>query len=70
MQIETVLQLHADFGYVSLFEVIGIVAAYVVQSCYACGSCTVQIETVLQLHADFGYISLFEVIGIVAAYFI
>jgi len=25
-------------GYISLFEVIGIVAAYFVQSCYACGS--------------------------------
>jgi len=26
---------------ISLFEVIGIVAAYFVHSCYACGSCTV-----------------------------
>ena len=32
---------NVDFGYKSLFEVIGIVAAYCVQSCYACGSCTV-----------------------------
>jgi len=34
-----------DFGYISLFEVIGIVAAYFVQSCYACGSCTVQTDS-------------------------
>jgi len=31
-----------DFGYVLLFEVTSIVAAYFIQSCYACGSCTVQ----------------------------
>ena len=32
---------NADFGYISLFEVIGTVAACFVQSCYACGSYTV-----------------------------
>ena len=40
-------KVNVDFGYISLFEVIGVVAAYFVQSCYACGSCTVQIETLL-----------------------
>ena len=42
---------NVDFGYITLFEVIGIVAAYFVGSCYACGSCTVQIETVHDPHA-------------------
>jgi len=36
---------NVDFGYISLLVVIGIVAAHFVQSCYECGSCTVQIET-------------------------
>ena len=36
---------NVDFGYVSLFEVIGTVTAYFVQSCYARGSCTVQSST-------------------------
>jgi len=32
---------NVDIGYIpSLFEVIGTVAAYFIQSCYACGSCT------------------------------
>ena len=31
---------NVDFGYISLFEVIGIVAAYFLHSCYACGSRT------------------------------
>ena len=35
-----------DIGYISLFEVIGTVAAYFVQSYYACGLCTVQSGTV------------------------
>jgi len=35
------LSYNVDFGYISLFEVIGIVAAYIVQSCYACGLFTV-----------------------------
>jgi len=43
---------NVDFGYISLFEVIGIVAAYFVQCRYACGSCTLQIET-LKLYAGF-----------------
>ena len=29
-----------DFGYISIFEVIGTVDAYFVQSCYVCGSCS------------------------------
>jgi len=33
----------------SLFEVIGIVAAYFVPSCYACGSCTVQIAATVPI---------------------
>jgi len=32
---------NVDFSYISLFEVIGIVVEYFVQSCYACGSCNV-----------------------------
>ena len=43
---------NVDFDYISLFEVIGIVASYFVQSCYACGSCTLKIET-LKLYAGF-----------------
>ena len=39
------LSYNVDFGYISLFEVIGIVAAYFVHSCCACGSCTVQIQS-------------------------
>ena len=36
-----------DVGYIiSLFEVIGTVAAYFVHSCYVCGSCTVPSGTV------------------------
>ena len=36
------LSYRVDYGYhISLFEVIGIVAAYFVQPCYACGLCTV-----------------------------
>ena len=30
--------------HISLFVVIGIVAAYFVRSCYACGSCTVHLS--------------------------
>ena len=41
----------------SLFEVFGTVAAYFVQSCYACGSCTVQSGTphnARSTHCNFG----------------
>ena len=38
------LSYNVEFGYISLFDVIGIVVAYFVQYCYACGSFTVQIE--------------------------
>ena len=37
---------NVDFGYISLFQVIGIVTAYIVQSRYARGSCTVWSGTV------------------------
>jgi len=51
-----------DFGYISIFEVIDIVAAYFVQSCYARGSCTLQIFSLHSARGEASFAVCFRLV--------